>query len=258
MMRKRIALLIALCMTVLAFSACGADVPAGTGAQNVGPTAPAQNIIGTEPAQESTSENPVQNTQIADPYDGTVLKVDTSRKGVVAQGAEAVNSNKVVINGVVYGFPFSAGQLFDNGWSLAPNANADQEFAAGTSTQMVGSRLFYEERDYLSIRAIRNDSDAPKTLKDCLVTACQIEIGYRLNMEKTFSFVLPGGITWDSTAADVLAAYGPTQGNSNFDTVRVSENGLQYLNRKTPGMQYSFSFNEDGSIYSVSVEVTQQ
>lgn len=257
-MRKRIALLIALCMTVLVLSACGSDVPAGTGAQDVGTTAPAQNSSGTEPAQESTNDDQLQNTQITDPYDGTVLKVDTSRKGVVAQGAEAVNSKQVVINGVVYGFPFLAGQLFDNGWSLAPNANADQEFGAGMSTQLLGCNLFYEERDYLHIQTIQNASDTPKTLKDCLVTACRIEIGYRLNMEKTFSFVLPGGITWDSTASDVLAAYGPTQNNSYFDMVRVSENGLQYLNHKTPGMQYSFSFNEDGSLYSVSVEVTQQ
>lgn len=252
-MKKPFALVLAIVMVSTAFCACEKDTPTGTDPLNI-PGTESSVITGTTGnVQEDTASTGVpQDAQMTDPYDGTILSVDTTWNGVIEENAEPVSSSKVIINGTTYEFPFAAGQLLENGWSLAPNVSFENDFAANTQTHLIGASLFYEERDYLSIGAVYNNSTAPQPLEACQVTRLTIHIGYRLKLEKTFSFVLPGGITWDSSAADVIAVFGPVENNTNFEYVRVSDDQLSYLNRS--GMQYYFSFSDDGSLYQISIE----
>lgn len=257
-MKNIITLFLIVSIITVFFSACSEKASPGANQHNTvttGVPADLQPQDTTNQSQENTTAEVSPGTEMVDPYDGTTLAVDTSWNGTVQENAEPVGSNTVIINSVSYEFPFAAAQLFENSWVLSSNVSIPESFASGARTDLVGVSLYYEDRDYLSLRHVYNNGDIPKPLNDCLVTGLNISIGYRLTMEKTFSFVLPGGITWDSSAADVIAAFGPAQNNANFDTVRVLEKQLTYMDSKDSGLQYIFSFNEDGTIYSITIEL---
>lgn len=178
---------------------------------------------------------------------GKPLKVDFMTHGAVSEDAPALDSKKIVIAGVSYEFPCAVSRFMENGWHFYSDEIAEQTVSADTETNVMGFTLYTEEDGItLEIGRLRNDASNKTAVKDCLVTKLTVSVvsdtGERLE------FILPGGITERSTAADVIEVYGPAVDNTSFGYVQTGTSLLYYAENEASDMSYAFHFSDDGAI----------
>lgn len=178
---------------------------------------------------------------------GKPLKVDFMTHGTVSEDAPALDSRKIVIAGASYEFPCSVSHFTENGWHFYSDDIAEQSVSASTETNVMGFTLYAEEgRSSLEIDRLRNDASGKSAVKDCLVTKLTVSVvsdaGERLE------FILPGGITERSTAADVIEVFGPAVDNTSFGYVQTGTSLLYYAEHETSDMSFAFHFSDDGAI----------
>lgn len=195
---------------------------------------------------KNTSASNTNNKIIND--DGEEFIVDTSVKGSIKTGAESIDSNKVIINGVTYEIPCMTSELFNNGFYLSDNMTFENEFDANASTNLISFDLYNDEGNFIDLSQIYNNSDSTKTLEECLLTELRIDVDEITYADAAFDFVLPGGITKDSTAADILEIYGNPNSSDVFKNGYNLEHQLTYNNHNSSHMSYSFCFNDDGTL----------
>lgn len=254
-MKKITAIILMMIMVVSVFASCGKDTTTNT-PDNVN-----NDNVQTEteqPENNDSNEQPVQNSNdkiVND--DGEEFIVDTSVKGSIKDGADGINSKKIILDGVTYEVPCAVSQLFDNGYRLGKNMTFEDAFDADSTTNLISFDLYNADgRNFVMLRQIFNNSDSVKTLQECLFTGLKIEV-YNIDSDDSFDFVLPGGITKTSTAADVLEVFGNPNGNSNFDYGYNLDAQLSYENHNESHMTYHFTFNDDGTLYAIGIEIEE-
>lgn len=235
-MKKLFALLAALCLTVLA--GCGTEnTPEDTSVSG-----------GTETVTETTTETvPGYEGEVGKP-----LTVDFETHGTVAQEAAALNSKTIVLNGVTLELPCLVSNLTDNGWSFYSETMSQKLVSAGTEASIMGFTMYLGDQGYLELGKVRNDAAQEAPVSACYVTKLTIHT-LDHETEDGFDFVLPGGITGYSTAADVIEVFGPAQDNEVFDYVQTGPFLLYYAEHAETALSYAFSFNEDGTLQSVTI-----
>ncbi len=182
---------------------------------------------------------------------GKRLKVDYETTGSVAPEAASINSATLVINGQTLQMPFTVSALTENGWHFYSEDSGQQLISANTQASVMGFTLYWNDTPYLDLSGVRNDSAAQKPLLECTVDTLIMDLNQE-NMAE-LEFVLPGGITKDSTAADVLAVYGDVMQNEAFDHVQVGNTMLYYVDNEQTGLSFYFGFRDDGTLKRISI-----
>lgn len=182
---------------------------------------------------------------------GKRLKVDYETPGSVAAESAELNSATVVINGQTLQMPFAVSALVQNGWHFYSEDSGQQMISANTLASVMGFTLYWNEEPYLDLSAVRNDSTVEKPVLECTVDTLIMDLD--LENMSDLDFVLPGGITGASTAADVLSVYGDVTDNGSFDHVQVGNTMLYYVDNEQTGLSFYFGFREDGTLKRISI-----
>lgn len=199
---------------------------------------------------EDVPEKNVESTGIVND-DGEVFTADLTTKGEIIENAEPISSNNIIIQGVTYTFPIEMSKLINNGWRLRDGFEYDNEFEPNSETNTISYYMVHDSGAEISIDRVKNESDEVKGLEDCKVTRLGI---YSYDVVDTKFLVVPGGICIGSKAADVVSVFGDPNKTTDFVGYSYSlDDQLTYVEHKTSKMVYIFTFNEDGSMYSMDV-----
>ena len=201
------------------------------------------------------------NTTSADEGDTVPsgLTVNTQATGTVTPNAADAGGKTITLGGKTYDFPCRVGDLMADGWYLSDKVTTDN-FLAKTSTTLMGYYLYHNEASGVvsefQMGVVYNEFDTNRDLRECLLTCAAFFVD--TGEQGTEDFLLPGGINKSSTAADVLAVFGEPDDNSQFEVAFAMEDQLSYHNHKDSGLTYYFAFNEDGTIFSVTVDYVME
>ena len=211
-MKKLIALLLII-ITLVSFAACGAQ-----------------------------GDN---NTKVQPMEVEATLSVDTDATGVV-QEISPVNGTKITLGDKEYEFPVVVSELVDNGWYFDENVRENLEpVDASIKKELYDMNLYHDEYGVrLMLLEAKNEMSEQQELRDCYLTKIGINCSMFEDSEKV-NIVLPGGITFKSTAADVLRIYGTSEEHPNFTAAKLNGSSADYICDK---YSVSFTFFEDGTI----------
>lgn len=173
------------------------------------------------------------------------LSVDTDATGVVQENSPA-NSTKITLGDKEYEFPVVVSELVDNGWYFDENVRENLEpVDASTKKELYDMNLYHDEYGVrLMLLEAKNDTTEEQELRDCYLTKIGINRSMMEDPEKV-NIVLPGGITFKSTAADVLRVYGTSEEHPNFTAAKLNGSTADYICEQ---YSISFTFYEDGTI----------
>jgi len=247
-MKKIVAIIMILIIVMSVFAGCGKKAATTDTETNINN----QENITSQLTNEDQTATETDSEQIINKK-GVAFEVNTDISGEIKSSVNPLNSNKIILNGVEFGLPCPTADLFNKGFSLRDNLSFQNSFKANMKTNLSGFfDLIYDEKyTCASIKAIYNGADSEKTLEECELYQISIDCG---NMdENSFcDFVLPGGITKNSTAADVLNVYGNPYDNAYFESGSTGRNVLAYWNNNS-SVSYEFKFNDGGTIDSISI-----
>ncbi len=173
--------------------------------------------------------------------------VDLTARGEVAEDAAEITEKTVIINGHSYTLPVHYSDLIDNGWNLPEGYTFVNRYQPNTTTQLVGFFLEDGNGGKLLIGQAKNPTDEEVGLENCLIGSLSC------NNVNTVDFVLPGGITANSTAADVIEIFGNPEDSEHFAWVSFDEDTLIYHENVASGVSFYFNFESNGRIKSFSV-----
>ena len=206
---------------------------------------------------ENTSKISTENKKIVND-DGEEFIIDTTKKGEIKKDAESLNSDVVVLLGKEYTFPIKMSELFDNGWRLNNGYEYQTEFDANTTTDLLSYYLVDDESGKeITLGKITNNSSEKKDIKDCWLTDFEVDQN-SIDVAED-DFIIPGGITFKSLAADVLSVYGNPNNTDEFTGYSYSQSkSLIYSKQKSSGISYTFSFyDDDNTLYTIQVEMEE-
>ena len=178
---------------------------------------------------------------------GRRLKVDYETPGTIAEEAPGIGSKSFTLMGTTLEVPFLTSKLIENGWTFYSESVGQKMVSPETEANIMGFDMYLNDAAYLTLGRLQNTASGEKPATECYVTKLTI------NMAEGVEFVLPGGITQASTAADVLAVYGDVLENDSFDHVQVGNTMLYYAEHKDTGLSFYFGFNEDGTLSGVTI-----
>lgn len=184
-----------------------------------------------------------------DPYEALGFEgVDVTVSGTVKKDAPSVSSSEISLFGKSLQMNFLLSDLTSDGWSTDDCDVMSRTVAALTKMG------YHDDIDmkknginYMDIRKLLNDSETEAIQNDCRVWQFTI-----FNIADA-DFVLPGGITQDSTLRDILDVYGYPENCKNFYGCTVYQNKLQYGQCYGSGLYYTFEFTANGDISSVRI-----
>lgn len=173
------------------------------------------------------------------------LAVDTDATGIV-QSAVAIDSKRITLGDKEYEFPVVVSELVDDGWYFDENVRENLEpVDASVTKELYDMNLYHDEYGMrLMLLEARNDKAEEQELRDCYLTKIGINRSMMEDPEKV-NIVLPGGITFKSTAADVLSIYGTSEDHPNFYMAELNGSSADYIGE---AFSVSFTFFEDGTI----------
>lgn len=237
---KRIVVMLICVVLVFCMAACGAPAEkANTEAM------PQQNQTSTQGTQANNPQNTGTATQ---PTTGnttseirTTLKVDLTKRGEIKSNAPSKNSDEFVLEGTTMRLPMEGSALSAQGWTYSENSTAkDKLMDPGKTTNLVSFYLYDTDGNEMMLNQAVNNNSTAKPVLECQITSFTMDT-FSLN-EDFGDLVLPGGISLFSTAADVIAIFGEAENNADFDSVEVGEHYVKYVENKTSGLCYFFSF----------------
>ncbi len=251
-MKKLLALFAALALVLTLFAACGKKENNDANAEQNATNVSTEETETKENADKNDSDNNVSAQKIVND-DGEEFIVDTSVKGTIKEGAASIHDSKVVLNGKEYNFPIKISDLIADGWHFSENQVAEDDVAPETLALTNGVYLFSANGDEITIRSVYNELSEAAPIEDCLAAGIKIDA----ESEDDIDFVYPGGITKDSSAADVLSIFGDPNKTNDFDYGYNLDEQLSYENNNNSGITYHFTFNEDGTLSSCSMQVEE-
>lgn len=232
---------------LLLMTACGKE-NSTTNFENSTNTTQSQIFENTDAA--NTESEPIANKIVND--DGEEFTADVSNPGKLREGADPLSSTKFELAGTSYTFPIKMSALFDNGWELSKGYEYQTEFDANTKTNLVSYYLVHESGMEIHLDQMTNDSAEKKDIKECTLTGFSI---HTYNLVAESDYALPGGIVPMSTAKNVIDVFGNPNTTTEFAGYSYNlEEQLTYAKHVSSNIRYSFSFNEDGTIYAVHID----
>lgn len=204
-------------------------------------------------AQRDEIEDPV--TEVIN-EDGVLCDIDIFTNGEIVEDAVPISEKVIVLAGRSYESPIKIYDLINDGWELEdPYAYLGQSFIGSVYLMGWGSqnRLVHESGVQIDIDMVYSETLA-YSLTSCTLTRFTVLIDPD-TQKSGAGFVLPGGITQNSMAADVIKVYGNPNSSKKFSFSKSSEDSFNYSYQDDSDFSYEFQFNKDGSINQVEVTI---
>lgn len=184
--------------------------------------------------------------------EGVTFDVDLIRKGKLAENAESIDSDYIVINNKKYRFPIPVSDMISDNWWIAGKYSSEK-IEANSLTSLLGDfKLYSLEGVYISMHKLCNETDEDKSMEDTILTEFSISRDEETG-EFSADFILPGGIIPESTAADVVSVYGDPNDPLEFDFGKSDSDSLKYIYNYSSKNNYHFAFRQDGTLEYVNV-----
>lgn len=201
---------------------------------------------------EATTANIDFNTLEIINKDGTKFTPDLTNVGKVAKNPRNLGSTTFELAGTAYTFPIKMSELHANGWTLSEGTKDKTEVNGNSSIILMGYSLVHESGMKIKLSQIFNESEEKKDILECTLTKFSV---YTSDCTAEQGFVLPGGITNQSTAANILTYFGDPHGANAFANSDNYENSVYYIKHEISNLTYFFSFQEDGSLSDVEIDI---
>ena len=206
-----------------------------------------------EIGDEGNIETPV--TEVIN-EDGVLCDIDIFTGGEIAENAVPISGKTIVLAGQSYEFPIKVSDLTNNGWKLEnPLGYIGNSF---TGYVYLGL-LFWNECDTLvhesgakiHLHTVYSETTV-FNLTECTISRFQICTDSNTRKLEA-DFVLPGGITQHSKAADVIQVYGNPNSSKKFMLSKSSEDSFNYSRQDHSQFSYIIQFHKDGTIKQIDV-----
>ncbi|MDE6759651.1 MAG: hypothetical protein K2J90_03105 [Lachnospiraceae bacterium] len=190
----------------------------------------------TEEVTEDTEEITEDISEESDTEASTIIEDSDQEEAVTQNSGELSDdlySYQVLINGEIYQVPMDVETLVERGWEL--EESMDEELEAYTSYPL---RTFYNGDCQIQVTIV-NETDSPKSYRECRAVAISVSLFY--NYKGGMTFILPKGIqSGVSTLEDMKAAYGEPTRLSESDQVVLVYYEIEYATK-----EITFTFNEN-------------
>ena len=178
------------------------------------------------------------------------LTVDYTTPGEISSQIPSTDDTRVYINNEWHYFPLAASAL-SSAWKVEGYTGDTQtalKSAGGQNVDCVSSSgMEMTVKDSCMAADVGGD-EKPVTITDLVLPGAAAQA--------RASWVLPGGITPNSTAADVLSVYGLPGNNADFGAgARADGDTLYYPDQAASGLSYIFVFQSDGKLLSAELYV---
>ncbi|MBQ4528164.1 MAG: hypothetical protein II998_08840 [Clostridia bacterium] len=174
-----------------------------------------------------------------------------------------LDSDKIIICGDTYTLPIKLSDLTDNGWELVSD-NFENDFAGETRTLLTGFKMKNDSYGEISLLEVYNDASYNRPIEHCLITGISLHYytentlddpDYYDSFSNKATFVFPGGITYKSTASDVLGIYGNPYNEKYFYGGDNTEDRIVYTHHRESSLSFSYSFRPDGTLSYAYVQL---
>ena len=180
-----------------------------------------------------------------------LLQVDCLTTGEISPELSSIGDTLLILDGQRFHFPIIAGAMEET-WRVRDD---DGGFESGLAHVSGGEAVCVStaSRMEMTARAWTASGDTAGTAEKTVITDIVL---YGAAEGDGAAWVLPGGLTQNSTAADVLSVFGEPGGNADFGSgARAEANTLYYPDQKDSGISYTFLFRTDGRLVSAELSV---
>ena len=255
-MKKIISIILMLIMVISVLTACEKKEETNDANEYLGGSENTSEQADNEVQNTEQTDNEVQSTEKNDVEtytneNGSAFTVNTDVSGEIISG-NPIDSNKIDLNGVEFNLPCPVTDLLDNGFSFRGNTVNNKTYDAKATASFIGCDLKYNEMNTCYyLLSIYNGADSVKKIEECELQSITINCNEKSD-SRLCDFVLPGGITENSTAADVLNVYGNPYDSTYFKSGSMSNRGLYYYNNDS-SVSYEFIFHDDGTLIRIKI-----
>lgn len=195
-----------------------------------------------------SSEKPETSSNSEDPSSETASKIESKPKQGTTGSADW-NEKEIVIQGTSLKIPFDFKEMEKLGWSIDPETFDDEDMSVASGDVKSSVGLINDEfGDFYLCADFFNAGNNACDITECKITSLYLD-GMTDDGIKLPDIVLAGGITWGSTAEEVVEAYGEPEDEpffneelGNYIYSYFSENGFLELD-----------ILEDGGVKRISI-----
>ena len=171
----------------------------------------------TEPTTIEITTEQADKDQIRDKKTGVVFGVDKDTKGIQSSSLTDHDSGKIMLDQSTYYFPLVFSQFTGDGWTYFDNQDKQiDDVYDATSGKGSVDIVFRNNGISFIVKHIGFVADPGGFAGESIITDIILQ-GSGNN--ETFSWVLPGGITEKSTAADILSVFGDPNNTEYFSSL---------------------------------------
>lgn len=222
-----------------------------------------EEIETTNPTIEQSSDKNAEETKtnqerrILNQATKEIFSVDLSKKGILMSSEESViNSSELILSNKKYYFPMLADLFDDEAWTINEKTAKDnihqyleQDGLQDISISNQDGLIMKVKNVYRSVPTISDE------IEIVIINSISLEVS---EQSKPNDWILPGGITAKSTAADILDVYGDPNTSTLFSKNSYStEKELYYIEQVDSCISYRFLFNQDGTIKQVDISLDE-
>ena len=222
---------------------------ASCGKNHQGIETPTENNA-TETTTEASNDELIKNHTT-----GEIFNVNTEIKGAKSTSLTDKNSVEVMIGESNYYFPFVVSRFEQEEWEYLNHQGAViDNIYEETNVDKSVDIVFRKNETSFVVKQFGMLEEPSGYAGESIITDIILLAGKDQNVS---SWVLPGGITAKSTAADVLSVFGDPNNTKTFSAESGNtENSLIYISEEKTGLSYSFNFNQDGTIVDVELSIS--
>lgn len=159
-----------------------------------------------------------------------------------------VSSRTIILSGKSFELPIKGSELLEQGFSMKRGYEEYEKFKPNTTYS--GLEIEDSSGNTIHIDSVLNGDKKKETgFEKCRIYKTELK-AEEISSKK--DFVLPGGITLESTYEDIIKTYGDEKDNPNFKKVENyvgktdgSTFGVYYSYQKSSNYRYVFEFDKD-------------
>lgn len=144
------------------------------------------------------------------PAENTSSTADSSQQAPADLGTSDWTGMAFALNGDTYQIPFAYADLVSHGWTLGEESGLTEGYVLNPGDKLTALADLKNEAydgDFEFTVGFANTGDSVQDVTKCSIWSASMRTTY-CKTDNYPSLELPGGITWGSTAEDVVKAYG--------------------------------------------------
>ncbi|MCI6638901.1 MAG: DUF6612 family protein [Bilifractor sp.] len=188
------------------------------------------------------------------PAESTSPTVDSSQQAPANLGTSDWTGMAFALNGDAYQIPFAYADLVSHGWTLGKESGLTEGYVLNPGDKLTALADLKNEAydgDFEFTVGFANTGDSVQDVTKCSIWSVSMRTEY-CKTDSYPSLELPGGITWGSTAEDVVKAYG----EPHDEPYRSDDFGYSVYDYQTDDFNcyLKLSIYDNGGVKEVSLQ----